>query len=254
MTGMLENKVAIITGAGHGMGRAGARIFAGYGAKLCLADINPETVESIAAEVRSAGGEAVAVVADITKDADVERMVATAVQRYGRLDCAYNNAGGSTSLASTLDIEASVWEKILQLNLLGQWLCMKHEIAAMLKTGGGNIVNTASGAGLRGTPNLVAYGAAKAALINLTMTAAVEYADQGIRANAICPGVIDTDSPGFQKSKAAGINWAERMNIPMKRTGRPEEVAELAAWLSTSLCGFMTGQIISVDGGQTTRQ
>ena len=279
MGGILENKVAIITGAAQGIGRAAAIIFGREGAKLVVADIQKEAGEQTASEVRAAGGEACFLACDITQAGQVEALVAETVARYGRLDCAFNNAGCEFDFAPTLECSEENFDRSIALNLKGTWLCMRAEMRQMLaQKGGGAIVNTASVAGVVAERGYPAYAAAKAGVIQLTRTAAVEYAGAGIRVNAICPGVIQTpmieralDKMNFHgmvpgASRVPLISWfSEQLmeNVPAKkmmlklmapvgRPGRAEEIAEAAAFLCSDKATYMTGQMMIIDGGMTS--
>ena len=247
--GQLDGKVALITGAGSGIGRASALAFAREGAKVAVADIVVEGGEETVRLVKEAGGEAFFIKVDVSNAADVEAMVNTVVDTYGRIDCAYNNAGVEGRLASTDEYPEDVFDKVIDINLTGVWLCMKYELPHMLKQGGGAIVNTASGAGLIGVAGMSAYVASKHGVVGLTKTAALEYAKSGIRVNAVCPGLIQT--PMVERITADQPQLGEALVAaePVGRTGKPEEIAESVVWLSSDAASFVTGHAMSVDGG-----
>lgn len=247
--GQLDGKVALITGAGSGIGRASALAFAREGAKVAVADIVVEGGEETVRMVKEAGGEAFFIKVDVSNAADVEAMVNAVVDTYGRIDCAYNNAGIEGRLASTDEYPEDVFDKVIDINLTGVWLCMKYELPHMLKQGGGAIVNTASGAGLIGVAGMSAYVASKHGVIGLTKTAALEYAKSGIRVNAVCPGLIQT--PMVERITAEQPQLGEALVAaePVGRTGKPEEIAESVVWLSSDAASFVTGHAMSVDGG-----
>ena len=247
--GQLDGKVALITGAGSGIGRASALAFAREGAKVAVADIVVEGGEETVRMVKEAGGEAFFIRVDVSNAADVEAMVNTVVDTYGRIDCAYNNAGIEGRLASTDEYPEDVFDKVIDINLTGVWLCMKYELPHMLKQGGGAIVNTASGAGLIGVSGMSAYVASKHGVVGLTKTAALEYAKSGIRVNAVCPGLIQT--PMVERITAEQPQLGEALVAaePVGRTGKPEEIAESVVWLSSDAASFVTGHAMSVDGG-----
>ena len=247
--GQLDGKVALITGAGSGIGRASALAFAREGAKVAVADIVVEGGEETVRMVKEAGGEAFFIKVDVANAADVEAMVNTVVDTYGRIDCAYNNAGIEGRLASTDEYPEDMFDKVIDINLTGVWLCMKYELPHMLKQGGGAIVNTASGAGLIGVSGMSAYVASKHGVIGLTKTAALEYAKSGIRVNAVCPGLIQT--PMVERITAEQPQLGEALVAaePVGRTGKPEEIAESVVWLSSDAASFVTGHSMSVDGG-----
>ena len=249
MAGQLDGKVALITGAGSGIGRASALAFAREGAKVAVADIVVEGGEETVRMVKEAGGEAFFIKVDVSNAADVEAMVNTVVDTYGRIDCAYNNAGIEGRLASTDEYPEDVFDKVIDINLTGVWLCMKYELPHMLKQGGGAIVNTASGAGLIGVAGMSAYVASKHGVVGLTKTAALEYAKSGIRVNAVCPGLIQT--PMVERITADQPQLGEALVAaePVGRTGKPEEIAESVVWLSSDAASFVTGHAMSVDGG-----
>lgn len=244
---MLEGKIALITGASSGIGRGAAIVFAGYGARLVLADINIEGGEATAAEVLRAGGEAIFVKTDVTAAGEVEALVERAVAHYGRLDCAFNNAGVEGAAGPTAECSEENWSRVLDVNLTGVWLCMKHEIRQMLLQGGGTIVNTSSGAGLSGVAGLPAYVASKHGVVGLTRAAALEYAKSNIRVNAVCPGAVRT--PMIENIIDRGLTTEGRLGGPIGRLGTPEEVGEAVAWLCSSRASFMIGHALSVDGG-----
>jgi len=253
MAGRLEGKVALITGGASGIGEATALVFAREGAKVVVADVSGDGAETTARKIKEMGGEAISVAADISKASEVDAMVRRAVEAYGRLDCAFNNAGIEGQVAPTAECTEDNWLRVIAINLTGVWLCMKYEIAQMLKQGGGSIVNTSSGAGLVAIPGGPAYGAAKHGVAGLTKTAAVEYAKSGIRVNAVCPGFIRT--PMVERLLDKGV-YAETDAIdwqPMGRMGRPEEIAEAVAWLCSDAASFVTGLPMPVDGGGVAR-
>ena len=249
MAELTKGKVALVTGAGSGIGRAAAQIFAREGAKVAAADVNQASAEETVGLIRAAGGEAFGLQADVSKAAEVEAMVAAVVETYGRLDCAFNNAGIEGALASTADYTEADWAPVIAVNLAGVWLCMKYEIPRMLETGGGAIVNTSSAAGLLGAPRMSAYVASKHGVVGLTKTAALEYAKSGVRVNAVCPGVIDTSMVGRLKERRPRMFEKIVRGEPIGRIGQPEEIAETAVWLCSDAASFVTGHAMSVDGG-----
>ena len=249
MAGQLDGKVALITGAGSGIGRASALAFAREGAKVAVADIVVEGGEETVRMVKEAGGEAFFIKVDVSNAAEVEAMVNTVVDTYGRIDCAYNNAGIEGRLASTDEYPEDVFDKVIDINLTGVWLCMKYELPHMLKQGSGAIVNTASGAGLIGVAGMSAYVASKHGVVGLTKTAALEYAKSGIRVNSVCPGLIQT--PMVERITADQPQLGEALVAaePVGRTGKPEEIAESVVWMCSDAASFVTGHAMSVDGG-----
>jgi NAD(P)-dependent dehydrogenase (short-subunit alcohol dehydrogenase family) len=249
MAELLKDKVALVTGAGSGIGRASALTFARAGARVVVADVVIAGGEETVRLIKAAGGEAIFVKADMAKAAEVEAMVNTAVAAFGRLDSAHNNAGIEGVTATTADYPEDDWERVININLKGVWLCMKYEIPQMLKQGGGAIVNTASGAGLVGVPRMPAYVASKHGVVGLTRTAALEYAKAGIRVNAVCPGVIQTPMVERVTSRRPGMIEKMIAAEPIGRIGKPEEIAEAAVWLCSEAASFVTGHAMSVDGG-----
>ena len=247
--GRLEGKVALVTGAGSGIGRATALVFAREGAKVAVADVVVEGGQETVRLIQDAGGEARFFAVDVSKADQVEKLIQDIVAAYGRLDCAHNNAGVEGALAQTGDYAEDQWDRVISINLKGVWLCMKYQLPQMLRQGGGSIVNTASGAGLIGVVGMPAYVASKHGVVGLSKTAALEYAKSNIRVNAVCPGLIQTpmveritgDSPQMGEALVA----AE----PIGRIGKPEEIAEAVVWLCSDAASFVTGHAMSVDGG-----
>jgi NAD(P)-dependent dehydrogenase (short-subunit alcohol dehydrogenase family) len=250
MAGTLTGKVALVTGGASGIGRATALTFAREGAKLIIADMNEDGGHQTVHMITENGGEAIFVKTDVTQATAVEALISTAVETYGRLDCAHNNAGISSGgqRAFTAEYPEERWHQVIAIDLTGVWLCMKYAIAQMLKQGGGAIVNTASVAGLLGLPYASAYVASKHGVVGLTKTAALEYAKQGIRVNCVCPGYIATPmtAPGMQDPSRMALMLASE---PVGRMGKPEEVAEAVVWLCSEAASFVTGHTMSVDGG-----
>src|SRR6266576_807868 len=245
-----ENKVALVTGAGSGLGLATARAFAESGASVVLADWNEKTVHSAAEELAAKGHKTLAIHCDVADDAQVEAMVRQTVATFGQLDAAYNNAGIQNVLAETADSPRDDYDRVMAINLRGVWSCMKFELRQMRKQGSGAIVNCSSLGGLVGGARRGTYHAAKHGVLGLTKSAALEYAAGGIRVNAVCPGMIWT--PMADQMVAAGQGDALKAmekSIPMGRVGRPEEIASAVLWLCSDAASYVTGQSISVDGG-----
>jgi NAD(P)-dependent dehydrogenase (short-subunit alcohol dehydrogenase family) len=245
-----ENKVALVTGAGSGLGLATAKAFAESGAAVVLADWNETSARAAADELVAQGHKALAVVCDVSDDGQVEAMVAQTVATFGRLDAAYNNAGVQNVLAETADSTRDDYDRVMAINLRGVWSCMKSELQQMRKQGSGTIVNCSSLGGLVGGAERGIYHAAKHGVIGFTKSAALEYAARGIRINAVCPGLIWT--PMANEMVAAGQGNALKAmekSVPMGRVGRPEEIADAVLWLCSDAASYVTGQSISVDGG-----
>jgi NAD(P)-dependent dehydrogenase (short-subunit alcohol dehydrogenase family) len=252
MTGRLEGKVALITGAGSGMGRAAAELFAGEGARVVVTDVVDEAGNGTVAAVRAAGGDATYVRADVSKWADCEAMVKCATDTYGGLHVLYNNAGiFPADDGGVLDTPESTWEKVMEINLKGVWLGCRAGIPAMIASGGGSIVNVASFVALMGAATAqIAYTASKGGVLSMTREIAVEYARQGIRANALCPGPIQT--PLLEELLSDPARRARRLvHIPMGRLGLAAELAKAALFLASDDASYMTGSQLVVDGGIT---
>ncbi len=247
MDSLFKYKVAVVTGGAFGIGRAAAIAFAKKGAKVIVADWveDYETVETI----KSFGGEAEFVKCDVSKYADVKRLMETAVSTYGRIDFAFNNAGVEGISAPTHECTEENWDRTIDVDLKGVWLCLKYEIQQMLKQKKGAIVNNASVAGLVGFMNIPAYVASKHGIIGLTKNAALEYAKQGIRVNAVCPGVIKTPMIDRFTGKNKEVEKQFESQEPIGRLGEPEEVADTVIWLCSDEASFVTGNSMSVDGG-----
>jgi NAD(P)-dependent dehydrogenase (short-subunit alcohol dehydrogenase family) len=253
MAGRLVGKSIVITGAASGIGKATALAAGREGAKLVLADVSVESGEETARAVKGEGGQAAFVRCDVTQPSEIETMVKRAVELYGRLDCAFNNAGIEGTLAAAADYPQDVFERVIQINLLGVWKCLRAEIPVMLKQGKGAIVNTASVAGLVGAGAFAAYVASKHAVVGLTKTCALDYAKQGIRLNAVCPGVIQTPMVDRLAELVPGVIDALLTVKPMGRLGTAEEVAEAVIWLLSDSASFVTGTTLAVDGGYTAQ-
>lgn len=250
---LCENKVALVTGASSGIGRAAALAFAREGAAVTVADLDRSRGESVAAEIIAANGRAIFVETDVTSEAAVAAMVRATVDAFGGLDCAFNNAGTPGGYATAVSCTQGEWERVIDVNMKSVWLCMKYEIPEMLKRGGGGIVNTASRAGDSATPLMFTYVATKHGVAGMSRSAALDFAAQNIRVNVLMPGF--TDTPMLQVA-AAGVDLppldelADRV-IPMKRLGRPEEQAEAAVWLCSDRASYVTGTAMVVDGGMS---
>ncbi len=253
MAGLLEGKCALITGAASGIGRAAALAFAREGAKLTLADVATEGGAETVSLVSKAGGQAHFVKCDVSRAAEVEALVGAAVNQYGRLDCAFNNAGIEGQTLRTAEDTEENWDRVIAIDLKGVWLCLKFEIRQMLKQGGGAIVNTSSAAGLVGSHGMPAYSAAKHGVVGLTKVAALEYSKAGIRVNAVCPGVIDT--PMVRRLVAGRPKLEQRLVAvePIGRKGKPQEVAEAVVWLCSEAASFVSGCAMPVDGALTAQ-
>lgn len=250
---MLDSKVGLVTGSGQGIGRAIALTYAREGAKVVVADFNEEMGNDTVKLIADAGGVASFIHGDVSQEDSVRAMVDFAVKNYGRLDIACNSAAVSRGSGPIHQFERSVFDQTVEMCLTNTWLCMKYEIAAMLETGGGAIVNISSNAALKGQANNTAYATAKGGVNILTKSSAAEYGAQGIRINAVSPGVIRT--PGVEKYFAEQPKIAEGLKnaAVMNRLGEPEEIAEAVAFLSSDRASFITGQILSVDGGGAVR-
>jgi len=249
-----QGKVSLVTGGSSGIGRAASKAFANRGAKVVIADIDSNGGQETVGSIVDANHEAIFVKTDVSKELEVKALIDTIIAKYGRLDCAFNNAGilvrgpnAQTILCSEED-----WDRVIDTNLKGVWLCMKYEIPQMLKQGAGAIVNTSSIAGLVALDNSLAYNASKHGVIGITRAAALEYAKGGVRINAVCPGFVRTpmleDSLTSQGESDA---LTERLKIamPLGRRGTPEEIAEAVVWLCSDAASFITGHPLAVDGG-----
>jgi NAD(P)-dependent dehydrogenase (short-subunit alcohol dehydrogenase family) len=250
MNKQLESKVALVTGGNSGLGRAIAIEFSREGAKVVVAARRVSEGEETVAMIRDQGGEAIFVETDVSSTADVKAMVDACISEYGALDCAVNNAGVlGTPFTPLADYDEDVWDKVIDVNLKGVWLCMKYQIPQMLERGGGSIVNMSSVAGLKGSRVGSAYNASKHGVVGVTKAAALEYAPQGIRVNALCPAVIDTPMADGAFFQDPDLQARITEMHPIGRLGRPGEVAAAALWLCSDSASFVTGIAHPVDGG-----
>ena len=246
-----ENKIALITGAGSGMGLATAEAFAAAGAAVVLADVNEAAARAAAEQLAASGHKAIAVRCDVADEAQVQAMVDQTVSTFGRLDAAFNNAGVQSPVAEVADASGEDFDRVNAINLRGVWNCMKYELLQMRQQGSGAIVNNSSLGGLVGLPGRAIYHAGKHGVLGLTKSAALEYASRGIRINAVCPGIIDTAMvSGMLASQPEAMKELMR-DQPIGRLGRPEEIASAVLWLCSPGASFVIGHALVVDGGYT---
>lgn len=254
MLGLVDGKVVLVTGAGGGMGRAGAEIFGAEGAEhVYVVDVKADGAAETVELVRRAGGEATALVVDVTDEAAVADMVQRVVREHGRIDAAWNNAGINDVSRPFHELDLDAWDRMIAINLTSVFLCMKHEIAAMLQQGHGAIVNTSSGAGLIAAPGLPHYTAAKHGVLGLTKAAAQELNGNNIRVNAVCPGMVDTPMIQSWFSTNPDLAKAVLATMPGGKLGRPDQVAQAAVWLCSDRADWVSGLSMVVDGGGVNR-
>jgi NAD(P)-dependent dehydrogenase (short-subunit alcohol dehydrogenase family) len=246
---LLQGKVGIVTGAGNGIGRATARLFAREGARVCVADWDLESARETVSLIEAEGGEALCVEADVSQESEVASMVEQTVAHFGALHCASNNAALGAGFHPLTELDRERWDRCLAVTLTGVWLCLKYEIPAMLAAGGGSIVNISSLSGMRGEASQAAYSAAKGGVNALTFTAAAEYAQRGIRINSVAPGGIETPGIARYFEECPEVREATVATHAMRRLGRPEELADAVAYLCSDRSSFVTGHVMVVDGG-----
>ena len=249
-SGPLHGRVALVTGAGSGIGRASALAFARAGAKVVVSDVSPQSGAETTELIREAGGEVTFIAADVSDGEQVAALIDGVRGRYGHLDCAHNNGGIEGPLSTVVDLDENDWDRVIGINLKGVWWCLKHQIPMMLERGRGAIVNTASVSGLKGFPPLLpAYVASKFGVVGLTAVTARFYASRGIRINAVCPGAIDTPMLGRIGEGAQRLGISLVAENPAGRLGAPAEVADAVVWLCSDAASFITGQTLTIDGG-----
>ena len=248
-----KGQVALVTGAASGMGLATANAFARAGAAVTFADVSKDALQKAVDKIKSDGGNAIAVVCDVSDESAVATMVERTVAAFGRLDAAFNNAGIQVPSSDVADQPAEAFDRVNAINLRGVWACMKHELLQMRKQGSGTIVNCSSIGGLVGRAQLAAYHASKHGVIGLTRSAALEYAARGIRVNAVCPGTIDTPMVSTMLERGMLAMDDLLRDLPMKRLGRSDEIADAVLWLCSPGSTFVTGQALAVDGGFTVQ-
>ena len=249
--GNYTGKVVFITGGGSGIGRATALAFARQGANVVVADVSEENIQETTRLIEELSARTLGVRCDVTHAEDVKSALDRTIETFGRLNFAFNNAGSEQAMTATADLAEKEWDRIVAINLRGVFLCMKYEIPLMLRQGGGVIVNTSSGAGVKGFKGQAAYAAAKHGVIGLTKSAALDYASQNIRINAVCPGIIAT--PMMQRFTGGTLEGENRViaQEPVGRMGKPEEIAATVVWLCSDTAAFVVGHAMVVDGGQT---
>lgn len=249
MAKLLQDKVGIVTASGDGIGRASALAFAAQGAKVVVSDIIPEAGNETVRLIKEAGGEATFIACNVANEDEVKALVDQTVELYGRLDWAHNNAGIGGPSVPIAETDSSHWDRCLAVTTTGMYYCLKHQVTAMEKTGGGAIVNTASLSGLRGEENQAAYSAAKSAVVGLSKSVALEYGKKGIRVNALCPGMTRTAAvEAWAKDAPEQASYMEN-NIPLRRMGEPTDQANAAVWLCSDQASYITGITLPVDGG-----
>ena len=244
-------KVAFVTGAGNGIGRAAALAFARAGASVTVADVSEQDNRETARMIEEIGGRALALKCDVSRNDEVRRALDETAKTFGRLDFAFNNAGIEYTIQPAAEVTEEEWDRIIDIDLRGVFLCMKHEIPLMLRQGGGAIVNTSSGAGVKGFKGGAAYVAAKHGVVGMTKAAALDYAQSNIRINAVCPGIIDTPMMDRFSGSTPEGRQAVIAQEPVGRMGTPEEIAAAVVWLCSDSASFVVGTAMVVDGGQT---